>query len=198
MNPTFKGNARTPARRKRSASSGWSKRLLGSSLPILPAGRLRVPAFGPHGPAGADVRLRSWLRVDTDDGILRLMSFDEQERSVLLAERALQAAMRAGDVEELDRLLHPALLAVGPDGGMIDKAGDLAAHRAGIFSISELTEDEVRVTVLEHVAVTFVVLQIRGTIEDLEVRGRMRYTRTWTRDGGAWRVVAAHISPVAA
>jgi hypothetical protein len=23
----------------------------------------------------------------------------------------------------------------------------------------------------------------------------MRYTRTWTRDGGAWRVIAAHIAP---
>lgn len=126
------------------------------------------------------------------------MSVDEQERAVLLAERALQAAMRASDVAELDRLLHPELLAVGPDGRMIDKAADLAAHRAGIFSISELTEEEVRVTVLDRMAVTFVVLQIRGTIEDVEVGGRMRYTRTWIRDGGAWRVVAAHISPVAA
>ncbi len=125
------------------------------------------------------------------------MSVDEPQRSVLLAERALQAAMRAGDVEELDRLLHPELLAVGPDGQMIDKAGDLAAHRAGIFSISELTEEEVRVTVLDDVAVTFVVLQVRGTIDEAPVGGRMRYTRTWTRDGGSWRVIAAHISPAA-
>ena len=126
------------------------------------------------------------------------MRSDEREQSVLVAERALQAAMRASDVEELDRLLHPELLAVGPDGGMIDKAGDLAAHRAGIFSISELTEEEVRVTVLEDMAVTFVVLQIRGTIAEADVSGRMRYTRTWTRDGGAWRVIAAHISAVSA
>ena len=125
------------------------------------------------------------------------MSSDEQERSVLVAERALQDAMRAGDVAELDRLLHPELLAVGPDGAMIDKAGDLAAHQAGSFSISELTEEEVRVTVLGDVAVTFVVLQISGTIDQADVSGRMRYTRTWTRDGGAWRVIAAHISAAA-
>jgi hypothetical protein len=25
----------------------------------------------------------------------------------------------------------------------------------------------------------------------------MRYTRTWIRDGGSWRVMAAHISPAA-
>jgi hypothetical protein len=44
---------------------------------------------------------------------------------------------------------------------------------------------------------TFVVLRIRGTIGDEEVAGRMRYTRTWARDGGAWRVLGAHIAPAA-
>jgi ketosteroid isomerase-like protein len=125
------------------------------------------------------------------------MPQDAQSEAVLLAERALQAAMLAGDVEKLDRLLHPALLAVGPDGQMVDKAADLAAHRSGIFEIAELSEEEVRVTLLGDLAVTFVVLQIRGTIEDADVSGRLRYTRTWTRDGGSWRVIAAHISPAA-
>ena len=125
------------------------------------------------------------------------MPQDAQSEAVLLAERALQAAMLAGDVEELDRLLHPALLAVGPDGQLVDKAADLAAHRSGIFDIAELSEEDVRVTLLGNLAVTFVVLQIRGTIEDADVSGRLRYTRTWTRDGGSWRVIAAHISPAA-
>lgn len=125
------------------------------------------------------------------------MSNDAEERTVLLVERALQAAMLAGDVDELDRLLHPELLAVGPDGQMIDKAGDLAAHRSGRFKITELNEEEVRVRVLGDTAVTFVVLRIRGTIDQAEVSGRMRYTRTWTRDGGDGRVLAAHVSPAA-
>jgi ketosteroid isomerase-like protein len=120
---------------------------------------------------------------------------DDRERSVLVAERALQAAMLASDVEELDRLLHPDLLAVGPDGQLVDKAADLAGHRSGVITISELTEEDVRVLVIGETAVTFVVLAVRGAIAEHEVSGRMRYTRTWTRDGGAWRVVAAHISP---
>jgi ketosteroid isomerase-like protein len=126
------------------------------------------------------------------------MGDEAQERALLVEERALQAAMLAGDVDELDRLLHPELLAVGPDGQLVDKAGDLASHRSGVFEITELHEEEVRVKVLGDTAVTFVVLRIRGAIDDAEVSGRMRYTRTWTRDGGAWRVVAAHISPAAA
>jgi len=49
--------------------------------------------------------------------------------------------------------------------------------------------------VVGDLAVTFVVLRIRGEIGDADASGRMRYTRTWNCNGGAWRVVAAHISP---
>lgn len=121
---------------------------------------------------------------------------DQSETGALLREeRRLQAAMRAGDVDELDRLLHPELLAVGPDGRLVDKSVDLEAHRTGVFKIFELVEEELVARVTGEVGVTFVVLRLRGAIADSEVSGRMRYTRTWTRDGGTWRVIAAHISP---
>jgi ketosteroid isomerase-like protein len=119
------------------------------------------------------------------------------EQAVIDAERALQAAQRASDVAELDRLLHPDLLAVGPDGRLADKAADLEAHRTGVFTIADLEEEDLQVRVAGDTALTFVVLRIRGTIGDEEVSGRMRYTRTWSRDGGVWRVLGAHIAPAA-
>ena len=126
------------------------------------------------------------------------MRNDSLERDVLVEERRLQAAMLASDVDELDRLLHPDLLAVGPDGTLVDKATDLESHRTGVFEIFDLHEEELDVRLAGDLAVTFVVLRIRGAIGGSEVSGRMRYTRTWTRDGGSWRVIAAHISPAAA
>jgi ketosteroid isomerase-like protein len=125
------------------------------------------------------------------------MSEQPAEQAVLAAERDLQAAMRASDVAALDRLLHPDLLAVGPDGQLATKADDLGAHESGVFRIDELDEEELQARVLGETAVTFVVLRVRGAIADNEVAGRMRYTRTWTRDGGTWRVLAAHIAPAA-
>jgi ketosteroid isomerase-like protein len=122
------------------------------------------------------------------------MTDDAHEGAVLAAERALQAAMLASDVARLDGLL-PELLAVGPDGRLVDKAADLGAHESGVFEIAELHEEDLRVKVIGDTAVTFVVLRVRGTIAGAEVAGRMRYTRTWTRDGGTWRVLAAHIAP---
>ena len=118
------------------------------------------------------------------------------EQSVLTRERELQAAMRAHDVEALDDLLHDELLAVGPDGSLADKAMDLEAHRTGVFTIAELTEEELQVKIDGDLALTFVVLAIRGTIAGADVSGRYRYTRTWTRTAGDWQVIGAHISPV--
>jgi ketosteroid isomerase-like protein len=117
------------------------------------------------------------------------------EQDVLTEERALQAAMRASDAAELDRLLHPDLLAVAPDGSLADKASDLESHRSGVFEIEALEEQDVRVVLAGDTAVTFVVLNIRGRIAGQDATGHMRYTRTWTRDASGWRVLAAHISP---
>ena len=115
---------------------------------------------------------------------------------VLAAERALQAAQLEGDVDALDRLLHPDLLAVGPDGRLADKAADLAAHRAGVFEIDELEEKELRTVSDGPTAVTFVLVRLRGSIGDEEIAGLVRYTRTWVRGPGGWRVLAAHIAPL--
>jgi hypothetical protein len=115
----------------------------------------------------------------------------EPEREVLREERALQSAMVAGDVPALDRLLHPALLAVGPDGQLIDKAGDLLAHRSGVFEIAELDEEEMRVKVVGDTAMTFVVLRVRGTIDGAEVSGpdalHAHVDSRWRRVAGARR-----------
>ena len=119
------------------------------------------------------------------------------DEGLLAAERALQAAQLASDGDALDRLLHDDLLAVGPDGELADKASDLAAHRARVFRIDELEQEDLRV--LEHgdTAVTFVVVRLRGAIAGEPVGGRVRYTRTWVRDDASgWRVLAAHIAPL--
>ena len=116
------------------------------------------------------------------------------DEGVLAAERALQAAQLAGDVAALDRLLHPDLLAVGPDGNLADKASDLAAHRAGIFKIDQLEQEDLRVVSDGATAVTFVLVRLRGWIGDEEVAGLVRYTRTWVRGPDGWRVLAAHIA----
>ena len=117
------------------------------------------------------------------------------EAGLLAAERALQAAQRAGDVAALDRLLHDRLVAIGPDGARYTKDQDLAAHRSGSSVITELREEHVEVFVAGSTGVTFFTGTLAGTFGGQPMSARMRYTRTWVHDDDAgWRILAAHIA----
>jgi len=56
---------------------------------------------------------------------------DESGHTIDQAEDAIQAAMRASDIAELDLLIADDLVFAGPDGTLIGKAADLEAHRTG-------------------------------------------------------------------
>lgn len=117
------------------------------------------------------------------------------EQALLRAERRLQAAQLASDVDALDRLLDDRLVAIGPDGSRVTKADDLAAHRSGSSVVSELVEEALEVLVAGTTGVTFLVATVSGTFEGRPMTARLRYTRTWAHEGElGWRIVAAHIA----
>lgn len=117
------------------------------------------------------------------------------EAELLTAERRLQAAQRAGDVAELDRLLDDRLIAVGPDGAHYSKQDDLDAYRSGTSVIDELVEEGLASLVVGSTGVTFFTGTVRGTFGGEPFAARMRYTRTWAYEDG-WRIVAAHIAVI--
>ena len=88
------------------------------------------------------------------------------------AGRALQTAQRQGDVDALDALLHPRVVASGPDGEVFTEADDLDSHRSGALRVVGLVEESL-------------------DVEEGTTTGR---TRT-TAFGGGWRVLAATFAP---
>ena len=118
--------------------------------------------------------------------------------SLIEAERRLQAAMLAGDVAELDRLLHDRLLAtlMLPGPLSMTKAEDLEEHRTRRLVLTSLVEDSLDVTVVGDTGVTRALLSLKGVNRGEEFSVQMLYTRTWVRDTESWRVLAAHISQV--
>ncbi|SBT45287.1 nuclear transport factor 2 family protein [Micromonospora auratinigra] len=112
------------------------------------------------------------------------------------AERQLQAAQRAADVESLDALLHPRLVAVGPDGAIFTKEDDLESHRSGVLRITSLVEESLDVQEDGETGVTRTVAAVDAVQGGAVVSARLRYTRLWVRDDGTWRVLAATIVPV--
>lgn len=108
------------------------------------------------------------------------------------AERALQTAMVAGDADALDGLLDDRVRYTGPDGAVLTKADDLAAHRSRTVVVEAFDQEELDVRVAGTTGVTYVLAALRGTAAGEPFAARLRYTRTWVHEAGRWRVLAAH------
>jgi hypothetical protein len=116
--------------------------------------------------------------------------------SLLAAEQRLQSAQLSSDVSELDLLLHPDLIFVGPDGSIADKESDLETHRNGLIRIDSLEQEDLIVRVSSGVGVTILTARMSGTFDSQEFSARMRYTRSWAWGEDGWQIVAAHISTI--
>ncbi|WP_327028116.1 nuclear transport factor 2 family protein [Micromonospora sp. NBC_01740] len=115
---------------------------------------------------------------------------------LLAAERQLQAAQRAADVESLDALLHPQVVGAGPDGTVFTKEDDLEGYRSGALRITSLVEESLDVQEDGQTGVTRMVAAVDAVQGGAAMSARLRYTRLWVREGGSWRVLAATFVPV--
>lgn len=120
-----------------------------------------------------------------------------QSEQIQQVEQRLLTAMLNSDVDELDVLLSDELLVTGPDGRLVGKADDLAAHRSGLLRIKTMVPQEVTLKRLsDAVAVVFALIALEGTFQEQPFAGHYRYTRVWSKQNGHWQIVAAHISPM--
>ncbi|WP_431904841.1 nuclear transport factor 2 family protein [Nonomuraea sp. bgisy101] len=115
------------------------------------------------------------------------------------AERHLQAAQLAGDVEELDRLLDERLIFTGPPDGSCHlraKQLDLDNRRSRRQVMTKLVQEDLTVLVAGTTGVTCFLGTLEGTFAGTPFAMRLRYTRTWVHtDEHSWRILAAHASP---
>jgi len=122
---------------------------------------------------------------------------EDRTESLRDAERRLQAAQLASDVDALDALLDDRLVFTGPDGNLYSKADDLQVHRSGTQTMTKVEEEQVAVLVDGRTGVSWFLGSLEGTMSGTPFTARVRYTRTWLHDDErGWRLVAAHVSAV--
>jgi ketosteroid isomerase-like protein len=117
------------------------------------------------------------------------------EREVREAEERLRVAMLTNDVTALTELLHDELVFTGPDGAILGKEADLAAHVARRLRLTRLEFDDLRMEVDGHVALVTVRAILAGTFDGQVCDGNYRYTRTWRKADGRWQVTAGGVTP---
>ncbi|MEQ1564328.1 MAG: nuclear transport factor 2 family protein [Myxococcota bacterium] len=112
------------------------------------------------------------------------------------AEERLRAAMSSSDVAALDVLIDERLMFVVPNGAVLGKADDLAAHRSGVMRFTRLELVEVQIEAHGSTAIAVVRADMAGTAFGQPFSGVHRYVRTWVRSERGWRVVGGSVSLV--
>ena len=75
-------------------------------------------------------------------------------------EHRLRRAQIASDVAELDRLVHPDLQFVGPDGLSYGKADDLEYHRSGKMKVESAEAESLEMEIVDGDGVTVLVVHM--------------------------------------
>jgi ketosteroid isomerase-like protein len=120
------------------------------------------------------------------------------DEEILACEEALRHAQLTSDVAALDRLLDDSLFFTGLDGALVTKLDDLSLHRSGRLRITRMQPRDRRLVVLGDTSVVNVLMEAEALINGATVAGMLRYTRIWHKRPEGWRVVAGHMSSVAA
>lgn len=120
------------------------------------------------------------------------------EEDVRSLEERRYAAMVAGDVATLEKLIDDALTYTHSSGVVDTKASYIAGVRDKVWEYKTITRDHERVVIRGACGLVFCRLRI-----DLDVRGVPRKVDSnalavWVQDGAAMRLVAVHSAAVPA
>jgi ketosteroid isomerase-like protein len=117
-------------------------------------------------------------KMPSDEQLLRVLNDD------------YVAAMQKGDVERFSQILADDFMCSNPDLSLIDKKTFLASVAPPV-KISDLTASEVVIRVLGDFAIIHTHISWRSA-DGRQREGR--YTDDWTRRGGNWLCVSAHVT----
>jgi len=111
------------------------------------------------------------------------------ENDILNLENQLYEAMKSGNLQRLDELLHHELLFIVPGGETITKEMDLETYRSGNLKLTELVPDMEQLRILDDLAIVVVRLNLKGTYNGEPFEARYRYIRFWKKFSNGVKVV---------
>jgi ketosteroid isomerase-like protein len=109
------------------------------------------------------------------------------------AERALVAAIRAGDLAAYDRLVADDYVVITATGDDQSKADVMASYRKGDLKFPDLEIHDVRVHVFGDAALVAARTSGLRREGERDVPNLVRYVRVFSRRDGEWKAVA-HVS----
>lgn len=104
-------------------------------------------------------------------------------------EEKLRLSILNNDIETLDALLHPELLFIAPDGNVVTKDIDLAAHKAKTMMAHAIVSNIEKIELFNNTAIVLVTYNTSGTMLGKAINGTLRYIRIWQKSEMNWLVI---------
>ncbi|HSN36192.1 MAG TPA: nuclear transport factor 2 family protein [Arthrobacter sp.] len=122
-----------------------------------------------------------------------MTTHDNVGRTIDAAEDELLDAMRASDLDALDKLISDDLKFIDPKGTVLTKQADLDAHRTGATDFIRIDETNRRSLAVDGSGTTdttaFAVLRTGAT----QVEVQLLWHREWRIIDGRWQVLAGSV-----
>jgi len=120
------------------------------------------------------------------------------EQEIRDLERKFEQAVLKGDVAFFERVLAKNFLHTTQTGKMRDREQWLSNHKAGQSSYDALNVDQLTVHIYGDSAVVTAIIKPTGRdSQGKPIEGQYRYLRVWSKQNGAWQVVAFQSTRVA-
>lgn len=111
------------------------------------------------------------------------------KNEILNLESRLYSAIKEGNIQVLDELLHEDLLFIVPSGEVITKGIDLNTYRDGSLKIQGLTPNVEQLNIIDNLAVITLTMVIKGYYNGEPFEAKYRYIRFWKESSEGIKVV---------
>src|SRR4028118_164717 len=112
------------------------------------------------------------------------------EQDIIDCEKRLLDAIRNGDINTLDELLHDGPIFNIPTGQTITKEMDLENYRSGMMSVYDISTTEQTIRSIDNISTVVVTVHLKAKYADQIIDGKFRYLRVWKLFNNSWKVIA--------
>jgi ketosteroid isomerase-like protein len=113
-----------------------------------------------------------------------------QDEQIIECEERLLEAIKTGNIQVLDELLHDNLVFNIPTGQTITKEMDIENYRSGIMTVYDISTSDRTIKTTENVSTVVVTVYLKAKYADQIVDGKFRYLRVWKLSDNSWKVIA--------
>jgi hypothetical protein len=113
-----------------------------------------------------------------------------KKKQIIKSENKLLEALKVGNIEVLEELLHDNLIFNIPTGQTITKTIDIENYRSGILKVCDIVVNDQIIKITGDIATVAVTLNLKLQYASQLVDGKFRYLRVWKLDDNSWKVIA--------